>query len=389
MISYGYSVPVPYPDELWYSVVARYHIHSGNLRQITTCRDLFQTTKKDFSVLLPDNDMNRYFELRELDTKNASEKYTLAPFALRFYSEEKKKQALEGNLRYELLGASDHLRYCPECAKEDSEEYGEMYWHRSHQIPYISSCVKHRCKIEESMVPIRYAQFHLCEANENVCTSKEAQPADTIEKLYSQYLDFFLQQPLFKEIPLSQLIACMEEEKLILKNGKNRTCNTAATYDRLVIKFGKELLEQIFPGKSIKTNLRRMLFTNTAINAAQFGLLYAYFEIPETKIFSEKKYKDEKLQKLLSMSQSGLICSKVSVARELGVSVDTLVRLAENTGIEPFWKQVRKGQHAVPQKNLKIYVNDKEKAIIEEKVKASGAASTSEYLKFLLMNSEV
>lgn len=385
MIFDGYSIPVLYPDELWYSAVARYHLQSGNLRQATTCRDLFQKQKKSFSVLLSDTDMEKYFQLRDLNTGDAVEKYTMSPFALRFYTEDKKKLALEGELRYELLGAWDHLRYCPVCLAEDIKTYGETYWHRSHQIPYASSCIKHGCKIVDSAVPIRYAQYHLCTANEDVCAQKEVQSANAIERLYSQYLNIFLQQPLSKEVPRSQLISCMEDEGLISRKAGNGVCNSTAIYNGLVIKFGKDLTERVFPGKSIKTNLRRMLFTNTSINSAQFALLYAHLEIPESKIFLEKKYKDEKLQKLLSMSQSGLIWSRVSAAKEIGVSVDTLVRLTKNAGIEPFWKQVRKGQHAVPQKTLKIYVNDEENAIIEKKVRASGAASTSEYLKLLLL----
>lgn len=381
MISCAYSVPVPYPDELWYSILARYHLQSGNLLQITTCRDLFQIPKKNFSVLLPDADMNKYFELREIDAGDAAEKYTLVSFALRFYSEEKKEQALEGNLRYELFGASDYLRYCPECAEEDIEKYGEMYWHRSHQIPHIICCPKHGCEIKNSIVTIRYAQNHLCAANEEVCCERKSQPSGKIEQLYSQYLNFFLQQPLSKAFSRLHLIECMENEGLILRKSKDRTCNITAVYNGLVVKFGKELTEEIFPNKSIRTNLRRMLFMNTSVDAAQFALLYAYLEMPEAQIFVEQKYQDKKLQKLLNMSQSGLIWSKISAAKELGVSVDTLVNLVENTGIEPFWKQVRKGEHAVPQKVLKVYVTDEEKAYIEEAAKASGAASVSAYLK--------
>lgn len=35
------------------------------------------------------------------------------------------------------------LRYCPICLQYDKEHYGEMYWHRSHQIAGINVCYKH------------------------------------------------------------------------------------------------------------------------------------------------------------------------------------------------------------------------------------------------------
>ncbi len=385
MISDGYSIPVLYPDELWYSAVARYHLQSGNLRQATTCRDLFQKQKKSFSVLLPDADMERYFQLRNLNTENAIEKYTMSPFALRFYTEEKKKLALEKELRYELLGAWDYLRYCPMCFAEDIETYGETYWHRSHQIPYATACPKHGCKIENSMVTTQYAGYHLCAADESVCPPKDAQPASSLERLYVDYLDFFLQQPLHQEMPRSQLISRMEEEGIIQRKNGQCVCDAITIHSRFKIKFGEELTEQIFPKKSIKTNLRRMLFSNTSINPAQFALLYTYLEVPKPEIFLEKEYEDKKIQKLLSMSKSGLVWSRVSAAKEIGVSVDTLVRMTKKAGIEPFWNQVKKKECAALQTSLKIYLSKEEKEKIERVAKKSNTANTSLFLKNLIL----
>lgn len=33
--------PTPYPDELWYSVICRYHVHSGNSCAKHTMRQLY------------------------------------------------------------------------------------------------------------------------------------------------------------------------------------------------------------------------------------------------------------------------------------------------------------------------------------------------------------
>ena len=33
--------PTPYPDELWYSILGRYHVRSGNQNSATTLRELF------------------------------------------------------------------------------------------------------------------------------------------------------------------------------------------------------------------------------------------------------------------------------------------------------------------------------------------------------------
>ena len=39
------------------------------------------------------------------------------------------------------------LKFCPLCHAEDSQTYGEPYWHREHQIPLLPVCPKHGCKL--------------------------------------------------------------------------------------------------------------------------------------------------------------------------------------------------------------------------------------------------
>lgn len=36
------------------------------------------------------------------------------------------------------------LRYCKQCADSDRQQYGEAYWHRAHNLPFVTVCEKHR-----------------------------------------------------------------------------------------------------------------------------------------------------------------------------------------------------------------------------------------------------
>lgn len=45
------------------------------------------------------------------------------------------------------------LRYCPSCFLKDERNYGEPYWHRSHQLPSIHICHIHRAQLLDSTVP--------------------------------------------------------------------------------------------------------------------------------------------------------------------------------------------------------------------------------------------
>lgn len=49
---------------------------------------------------------------------------------------------------------SSALRYCPACAANDREQYGEAYWHRIHQLIGIQVCPVHRCYLMDSSVMI-------------------------------------------------------------------------------------------------------------------------------------------------------------------------------------------------------------------------------------------
>ncbi len=51
-------------------------------------------------------------------------------------------------------GEARYLRYCPLCAKEDRNVYGETYWHRAHQMMGVNFCPKHGCSLMNSSIMI-------------------------------------------------------------------------------------------------------------------------------------------------------------------------------------------------------------------------------------------
>ena len=48
-----------------------------------------------------------------------------------------------GLSQYRCEAVAQHLRYCPQCAKEDMEESGFPYFHLKHQLPGVAVCWKH------------------------------------------------------------------------------------------------------------------------------------------------------------------------------------------------------------------------------------------------------
>ncbi|MRW83737.1 hypothetical protein GJ698_06470 [Pseudoduganella sp. FT26W] len=47
------------------------------------------------------------------------------------------------------------LRLCRQCVREDVERHGESYWHRSHLLPGVHLCLKHRASLLETNVPAK------------------------------------------------------------------------------------------------------------------------------------------------------------------------------------------------------------------------------------------
>jgi TniQ/Tn7-like transposition protein D len=54
-----------------------------------------------------------------------------------------------------IRGAPRSRRFCPACLKEDSDRYGEGYWHRAHLLPGVEICVHHGIALCATEVPFQ------------------------------------------------------------------------------------------------------------------------------------------------------------------------------------------------------------------------------------------
>ena len=104
-----------------------------------------------------------------------------------------------------LLNESRFIRYCPECAKEDREKYGETYWHREHQIQKIRVCPKHRCFLEDSEIAISAKTSPgLHDAESNVPDNSETKVCNSDSEIeFTQYVIDVMHEPIDLENPLS------------------------------------------------------------------------------------------------------------------------------------------------------------------------------------------
>jgi hypothetical protein len=162
--------PDPYPDELLYSVCARYQERTKFPNVKSTLKQLFGQSASTASVDLPTH-LNYLFSVlppNNLYTvKSLINNHTLLPFYSPFCSPERVACIIDEMQKDKgypgvLLGISivsqrqkNWLQFCPLCVEEDRKKFGECYWHRLHQIFGIAICPIHAVFLENSDVPIR------------------------------------------------------------------------------------------------------------------------------------------------------------------------------------------------------------------------------------------
>ena len=152
-------LPQAFPDEILYSRFIRYSLTSG---EITTqlLKRLFGKNKVVLHPYLTAY-VNNLAKLFNEDTNNLIEKQTLFPifsFYLSHYSDSIRLAQCGNNgalvlRRCQLPSFKNKvplvIKSCPICIKHDIYKYGVAYWHRTHQIPGITACVKHCVRLNQ------------------------------------------------------------------------------------------------------------------------------------------------------------------------------------------------------------------------------------------------
>lgn len=190
----------PYPDELLYSAVARYHQRAGYRSPDYTGWELFGTARGGASIDLPTNIEHLISVLppgHAYTVNTLIDKHTQLPFYAAFLSSDRVNRlktimavgVKHGQLHF-LCGLvtsphrMTHMRFCPGCAIDDRERVGETYWHRLHQVPGVMVCHKHDALLQETdiFVPNTLARREYMTAEVYVPITPTVRPLDAEER---------------------------------------------------------------------------------------------------------------------------------------------------------------------------------------------------------------
>lgn len=214
--------PDSYPDELFYSVCARYkqrtRFSDSGIRQ-----ELFNYSNTVTGVAVDLPTRLAYF-IKKLPCKSNYDllrliKYnTLLPLFSPFLPINLLRLTFEKmtempssevfpfrQLAYRNWQRMDYcLHYCPKCSSFDRECFGEAYWHRVHQVPFVYLCPDHLHALASSNVKIDYSEGKQCHlikgfypAEDHIPVNESLEGGDFSEQDFPER-DFFIR--LAKEV---------------------------------------------------------------------------------------------------------------------------------------------------------------------------------------------
>lgn len=208
--------PTPYPDELLYSVLARYYAWSANVSPKVALQELFGKTTVVATFDLPSH-IESLVQNLPFGSKHAVESLirqnTLYPLYAPFLPTVRAKTIFDSmrdhfsgdiHTRTGIMASAvpqiNFFRFCPVCLLEDSEKYGEQYWHRVHQIVGVLICPIHQVHLQNSRIKIQGDNRHeFYAADAENCIFKPLvvdYTKSTLDKLnlFAQDADLFINQ---------------------------------------------------------------------------------------------------------------------------------------------------------------------------------------------------
>ncbi len=159
--------PDPHPDELLYSVCARFSDHMQYPTVGAVARDLFGTAFINAAVDFPCrlSALVRALPLGHSYTVDILiDDHTLLPLYGPFLPLERLRSLrndmygdrstahIRAGITYFQAPLLQWLRFCPLCLDNDRQQFGECYWHRVHQVPGVEVCPTHEVLLQNSNI---------------------------------------------------------------------------------------------------------------------------------------------------------------------------------------------------------------------------------------------
>lgn len=152
--------PIPYPEELLYSTIARAGVHDGDTSPKQLLDKVFNNRRVIATVDLPSHIgkvASQYSDSLGLDVGTLISRHTLWPIYAPFIPRQRVRKLnrwmsgssqgaahLASGIAASRVKTKTKLYVCDECLKEQKSKHGECFWNRLWQAPLVKVCPLHR-----------------------------------------------------------------------------------------------------------------------------------------------------------------------------------------------------------------------------------------------------
>lgn len=161
------SAPIPFEGETIFSLLARCFLRSAFSSAWTMVRPLGVANVRHLVSPFGGKFLGKVLEVfPELDVVLNLEtiiyRHTTTPLLLAFSEEcnDRERRAVYvqaigerggwgGAPRSSIMLHPEGLRFCAECVAQDLREFGVPYWHREHQVKFVTRCWRHDLRLKE------------------------------------------------------------------------------------------------------------------------------------------------------------------------------------------------------------------------------------------------
>ena len=166
--------PTPFPDELLYSLCARYAARMKYPAKSALIRELLGSPMRSPVVDFPrhlDHLIAVLPPSHRFTLERLLNHHTLLPYFSPFFLQDSQAdivQSMKGGNgagfyhRFGFFSAGvvwpAWLRFCPLCVPQDTQRFGQPFWRRLHQVPGVLVCPDHRVFLQDSSISPRKHQ---------------------------------------------------------------------------------------------------------------------------------------------------------------------------------------------------------------------------------------
>jgi hypothetical protein len=272
--------PSSFPDETLLSRVSRYHLLSGNKTINNTFDELFdkppfpleQIVPPGLEILAARLPGEQRDELKKLVLEN-----TLLPLFLPYLAPTKPTNPdldpseAVSHIPRRVVGLHGEANLCLHCVEEDQREHGVPYWHRSHQIPGVSVCWKHRVPLLSSCpvcdCPFLFSKKLLsipwqpCRCSWHLNHELQPRSEDNPEHEYALFAHDLLTRNLLP-IPPQYLFATYRARSIQLGFKWGGNSATEELQDVIIDSFGESFIATIDPAYASKRHSKWLRLTS-------------------------------------------------------------------------------------------------------------------------------